>query len=56
LANLEPMPFTLAELGQLFAVSRCTAYRVGAGLSHDGIADDADVSREDRQPTRDARE
>lgn len=57
LANFEPMPFTLAELGQLFAVSRSTAYRVGARLSHQDVDDEPDEvgdGRAPQQPTRGA--
>lgn len=50
LANREPMPFTLAELGQLFAVSRSTAYRVGARLSHHDIDDESGKVGEGRFP------
>jgi hypothetical protein len=40
----------LAELGQLFAVSRSTAYRVGARLSYDGVRDDLEQVGEVRAP------
>lgn len=55
LANLEPMPFTLAELGQLFGVSRSTAYRVGTRLSHRDVNDERDQVGEGRTPSHPTR-